>query len=243
LLRRPPGREAYPGDVFYVHSRLLERACKLSDDLGGGSLTALPIIETQAGDVSAYIPTNVISITDGQIFLETDLFNSGIRPAINVGLSVSRVGGSAQTKATKAVAGQLKLSLAQYREMAAFAGFGSDLDKATQEQLANGERQTEMLKQPQYSPLAMEEQVVIIYASTPQKERDSWLRQYELTDVGRYEEELLAYLHSSHQGIFDAIASSGKFEEETEQKLIAALDEFANIFQPSSKGGSSEEAA
>ena len=167
LLRRPPGREAYPGDVFYIHSRLLERAAKMSDALGGGSLTALPIIETQAGDVSAYIPTNVISITDGQIFLETDLFNSGVRPAVNVGISVSRVGGAAQTKATKAVAGTLKLNLAQYREMAAFAQFGSDLDKATQEQLANGARQTEMLKQPQYSPLPMEEQVVSIFACTP----------------------------------------------------------------------------
>ena len=169
LLRRPPGREAYPGDVFYLHSRLLERAAKMSDAQGGGSLTALPIIETQAGDVSAYIPTNVISITDGQIFLETDLFNSGVRPAVNVGISVSRVGGAAQTKATKAVAGTLKLNLAQYREMAAFAQFGSDLDKATQEQLANGARQTEMLKQPQYSPLPMEEQVVSIYACTPQE--------------------------------------------------------------------------
>jgi F-type H+-transporting ATPase subunit alpha len=171
LLRRPPGREAYPGDVFYLHSRLLERACKLSDELGGGSLTALPIIETQAGDVSAYIPTNVISITDGQIFLETDLFNSGIRPAINVGLSVSRVGGSAQEKAMKQVAGTLKLGLAQYREMAAFAQFGSDLDQATQEQLANGERQVEMLKQGQYSPMKMEEQVVSLYAATPQPRR------------------------------------------------------------------------
>jgi F-type H+-transporting ATPase subunit alpha len=242
LLRRPPGREAYPGDVFYLHSRLLERACKLSDEQGGGSLTALPIIETQAGDVSAYIPTNVISITDGQIFLETDLFNSGIRPAINVGLSVSRVGGAAQTKATKAVAGQLKLNLAQYREMAAFAQFGSDLDKATQEQLANGERQTEMLKQPQYSPLAMEEQVVVIYASTPQDERDSWIRKLDLEDVGRYEKELLEFMRSSHSGVLDVISSSGKFEDETEQKLIAALDEFANVFQPNA-GGRNEEAA
>jgi F-type H+-transporting ATPase subunit alpha len=232
LLRRPPGREAYPGDVFYVHSRLLERACKLSDELGGGSITALPIIETQAGDVSAYIPTNVISITDGQIFLETDLFNSGIRPAINVGLSVSRVGGSAQTKATKAVAGQLKLNLAQYREMAAFAQFGSDLDQATQEQLANGERQTEVLKQGQYSPLEMEEQVASIYASTPQTSRDSWIRQYELTDIQRYESEMLDWLRSNHAEILSAIRDSGKFEDDTEQKLIAALDDFANIFQP-----------
>ena len=232
LLRRPPGREAYPGDVFYVHSRLLERACKLSDDLGGGSITALPIIETQAGDVSAYIPTNVISITDGQIFLETDLFNSGVRPAINVGLSVSRVGGSAQTKATKAVAGQLKLNLAQYREMAAFAQFGSDLDQATQEQLANGARQTEVLKQGQYSPLAMEEQVASIYASTPQTSRDSWIRQYELTDIQRYESEMLDWLRSNHAEILSAIRDTGKFEDDTEQKLISALDEFGNIFQP-----------
>ncbi len=232
LLRRPPGREAYPGDVFYVHSRLLERACKLSDELGGGSITALPIIETQAGDVSAYIPTNVISITDGQIFLETDLFNSGVRPAINVGLSVSRVGGSAQTKATKAVAGQLKLNLAQYREMAAFAQFGSDLDQATQEQLANGARQTEVLKQGQYSPLAMEEQVASIYASTPQTSRDSWIRQYELTDIQRYESEMLDWLRSNHAEILSAIRDTGKFEDDTEQKLISALDEFGNIFQP-----------
>ncbi len=242
LLRRPPGREAYPGDVFYLHSRLLERACKLSDTLGGGSLTALPIIETQAGDVSAYIPTNVISITDGQIFLETDLFNSGVRPAINVGLSVSRVGGAAQTKATKSVAGQLKLNLAQYREMAAFAQFGSDLDKATQEQLANGERQTEMLKQLQYSPLAMEAQVVTIYASTPQRDRDSWIRKYEQQDIARYEQELLDFMRSSHAEILDEIRNSGKFADETEQKLIAALDEFSDVFQPSSSG-SEEEAA
>jgi F-type H+-transporting ATPase subunit alpha len=243
LLRRPPGREAYPGDVFYLHSRLLERACKLSDDLGGGSLTALPIIETQAGDVSAYIPTNVISITDGQIFLETDLFNSGIRPAINVGLSVSRVGGAAQEKATKSVAGQLKLNLAQYREMAAFSQFGSDLDKATQEQLANGERQTEILKQPQYTPLSMAEQVVVIYASTPQDERDSWVRQYELGDVGRYEAELLDFIRSSKSDVLEAIEGSGKFDDDSEQKLIAALDEFANVFQATATGAGGEEAA
>jgi F-type H+-transporting ATPase subunit alpha len=242
LLRRPPGREAYPGDVFYLHSRLLERACKLSDELGGGSLTALPIIETQAGDVSAYIPTNVISITDGQIFLETDLFNSGIRPAINVGLSVSRVGGAAQTKATKSVAGQLKLNLAQYREMAAFAQFGSDLDKATQEQLANGVRQTEILKQPQYTPLSMAEQVVVVYSSTPQKERDSWVRRYELADIGRYEAELLEFMRSSKSDILEAIESSGKFEDETEQKLIAALDEFRDVFQATGSAGGEEAA-
>jgi F-type H+-transporting ATPase subunit alpha len=233
LLRRPPGREAYPGDVFYVHSRLLERACKLSDELGGGSITALPIIETQAGDVSAYIPTNVISITDGQIFLETDLFNAGVRPAINVGLSVSRVGGAAQTKATKSVAGQLKLNLAQYREMAAFAQFGSDLDKATQEQLANGERQTEILKQGQYSPLAMEEQVVSIYASTPQRDRESWIRHLALSDIRRYEHELLDWMRGHKSEILETIRKTGKFEPETEQKLIAALDEFGEIFEPS----------
>jgi F-type H+-transporting ATPase subunit alpha len=233
LLRRPPGREAYPGDVFYLHSRLLERAAKMSDECGGGSLTALPIIETQAGDVSAYIPTNVISITDGQIFLETDLFNSGIRPAVNVGLSVSRVGGAAQTKATKSVAGTLKLNLAQYREMAAFSQFGSDLDKATQEQLANGERQTEMLKQAQYSPMSMEEQVVSIYSCTPAQARDSWVRPYRLADLGRYEHEMLEYIRSNHAGILDDIRESQKLEDATKQKLGAALDEFAGVFQPS----------
>jgi F-type H+-transporting ATPase subunit alpha len=233
LLRRPPGREAYPGDVFYVHSRLLERAAKLNDDLGGGSLTALPIIETQAGDVSAYIPTNVISITDGQIFLETELFNSGIRPAINVGISVSRVGGAAQTKATRAVAGKLKLSLAQYREMAAFAQFGSDLDKATQEQLANGQRLTEILKQGQYQPLPMEEQVLSIYSATPQEGRESWVRKLDVGDIGRYEAEMLGFMRTSHADLLGTIRDTKKLEEDVEQKLIAALDEFANIFQPS----------
>jgi F-type H+-transporting ATPase subunit alpha len=233
LLRRPPGREAYPGDVFYVHSRLLERAAKMSDECGGGSLTALPIIETQAGDVSAYIPTNVISITDGQIFLETDLFNSGIRPAVNVGISVSRVGGAAQTKATKAVAGQLKLNLAQYREMAAFAQFGSDLDKATQEQLANGQRLTEMLKQPQYAPMPMEEQVISIYAATPQDERDSWVRKLEGADLQRFESEMLAHIRAHHSEILETIRKSQRLEEEVEAQLIAALDGFAEIFQPS----------
>jgi F-type H+-transporting ATPase subunit alpha len=237
LLRRPPGREAYPGDVFYVHSRLLERAAKMSDAEGGGSLTALPIIETQAGDVSAYIPTNVISITDGQIFLETDLFNSGIRPAVNVGISVSRVGGAAQTKATKKVAGTLKLNLAQYREMAAFSQFGSDLDKATQEQLANGERQTEMLKQPQYSPMPMEEQVVSIYACTPPSGRDSWVRPLELGDVSRYEGEMLEYIRTRHGDVLKGIRDSGVLDEENEQKLAAALDEFAGVFAPSSGSG------
>jgi F-type H+-transporting ATPase subunit alpha len=239
LLRRPPGREAYPGDVFYVHSRLLERAAKMNDELGGGSLTALPIIETQAGDVSAYIPTNVISITDGQIFLESDLFNSGIRPAINVGISVSRVGGAAQVKAMKGVAGTLKLGLAQYREMAAFAQFGSDLDKATQEQLANGERQTEMLKQGQYQPMPVEEQVISIYVCTPQEERDSWVRGIETEDVGRYEQEVLAYLRAGHADILAGIREGGTLSDENEQKLIGALDAFADIFQ----GGKSTEAA
>ncbi len=237
LLRRPPGREAYPGDVFYLHSRLLERAAKMSDEAGGGSLTALPIIETQAGDVSAYIPTNVISITDGQIFLETDLFNSGIRPAVNVGISVSRVGGAAQTKATKKVAGKLKLNLAQYREMAAFAQFGSDLDKTTQEQLANGARQTEMLKQGQYSPLPMEEQVVSIYAATPQEGRTSWVREYELSDLGRYERELHAYLRANHAEILKAIRESGNLSDDVERKLRDALDAFKGIFQPARRGG------
>jgi F-type H+-transporting ATPase subunit alpha len=233
LLRRPPGREAYPGDVFYLHSRLLERAAKMSDAQGGGSLTALPIIETQAGDVSAYIPTNVISITDGQIFLETDLFNSGVRPAVNVGISVSRVGGAAQTKATKTVAGKLKLNLAQYREMAAFAQFGSDLDKATQEQLANGERLTEMLKQPQYKPMRMEEQVVAIYSATPQEGRASWVRDYPVEDIGRYEAEMLAYVRTQHPEVLASIASSGRLDDDVRAKLDAALDAFAQVFQPS----------
>ena len=245
LLRRPPGREAYPGDVFYLHSRLLERAAKLNEDYGAGSLTALPIIETQAGDVSAYIPTNVISITDGQIFLESDLFNAGIRPAINVGLSVSRVGGNAQTKATKKVVGPLKLNLAQYREMAAFAQFGSDLDKTTQEQLANGERQTEILKQGQYSPLPMEEQVVSIYAATPQEGRESWIRRYELPDIGRYEQELLEFMRTDHPEILEVIRSTGQLDDATAERLNAALDEFANEFEPSagSQAATEEEAA
>src|SRR5215475_8816389 len=234
LLRRPPGREAYPGDVFYLHSRLLERAAKMSDEHGGGSLTALPIIETQAGDVSAYIPTNVISITDGQIFLETDLFNSGVRPAVNVGISVSRVGGNAQTRATRKVAGKLKLNLAQYREMAAFSQFGSDLDKATQEQLSNGERQTEMLKQPQYQPMPMEEQVVSIYAATPQEGRPSWVRELPVSELLRYEREMLEFMRTRHGAVLEAIAKTGKLEEDVERKLAAALDEFAPIFQPAS---------
>ena len=195
LLRRPPGREAYPGDVFYLHSRLLERAAKMNEDNGGGSLTALPIIETQAGDVSAYIPTNVISITDGQIFLETDLFYQGIRPAINVGLSVSRVGSAAQTKAMKKVAGSIKLELAQYREMAAFAQFGSDLDASTQKLLARGARLTELLKQPQYQPMPIEEQVASIFAGT-----QGFLDSVEVQDVVRYEAAMLSFLRSEQAG-------------------------------------------
>jgi len=233
LLRRPPGREAYPGDVFYLHSRLLERAAKLDDSLGGGSLTALPIIETQASDVSAYIPTNVISITDGQIFLETDLFNAGVRPAINVGISVSRVGGDAQTKAMKSVAGQLKLALAQYREMAAFAQFGSDLDRATQEQLANGARQTEMLKQGQYQPLPVEEQVVSIFACTPPAGAEkSWVRDLALADIARYEQEMLAYMRSEHAELLQRIRESGRLDEAAAGDLARALDSFTNVFQP-----------
>jgi len=235
LLRRPPGREAYPGDVFYLHSRLLERAAKLNDELGGGSLTALPIIETQANDVSAYIPTNVISITDGQIFLETDLFNSGVRPAINVGISVSRVGGAAQIKAMKKVAGTLKLNLAQYREMAAFAQFGSDLDKATQEQLANGERQTEILKQPQYQPLPAVEQVISIFAASPQPGRKSWVRDLPVSDVRRYEAEMLAHMRANHAGLIGKIQASGQIGGDEEKALAAALDQFAQAFQPSAK--------
>ena len=237
LLRRPPGREAYPGDVFYLHSRLLERAAKLHDGLGGGSLTALPVIETQANDVSAYIPTNVISITDGQIFLETDLFNSGIRPAINVGISVSRVGGAAQIKAMKKVAGTLKLNLAQYRDMAAFAQFGSDLDKATQEQLANGERLTEILKQGQYQPLPAVEQVVAIFAATPQPGRKSWVRDLDLSDIRRYEQEMLAWMRTEQKALLAKIAETGQLGDAQEKALAAALDQFANHFQPSRKLG------
>src|SRR5213592_1870589 len=224
LLRRPPGREAYPGDVFYLHSRLLERAAKMNEDNGAGSLTALPIIETQAGDVSAYIPTNVISITDGQIFLETDLFYQGVRPAINVGISVSRVGSAAQTKAMKKVAGPIKGELAQYREMAAFAKFGSDLDATTQRQLARGERLTELLKQPQYSPLSVEEQVAVVYAGTR-----GYLDNVPTAQVGRYEQELLANLHGKHQGLLDKIRVE-KDLKNVEDDLKAALAAFADSF-------------
>src|SRR5579871_3397945 len=225
LLRRPPGREAYPGDVFYLHSRLLERAAKMNDDYGGGSLTALPVIETQANDVSAYIPTNVISITDGQIFLESDLFFQGIRPAVNVGISVSRVGGNAQIRAMKQAAGTLKQDLAQYREMAAFAKFGSDLDAVTQRLLARGDRLTELLKQPQYAPQSVEEQVCSLYAGTR-----GYLDGIATADVGRFQEELLARLHSQHQDLLDAIRDQKTLNEEIEGKLKAALDAFAASF-------------
>ncbi len=225
LLRRPPGREAYPGDVFYLHSRLLERAAKLNSDNGSGSLTALPIIETQANDVSAYIPTNVISITDGQIFLETDLFNSGIRPAVNVGLSVSRVGSAAQTKAMKKVAGSMKGELAQYREMAAFAKFGSDLDAATQRLLNRGARLTELLKQPQYSPLLMEEQVFIIYAGTR-----GYLDKVELKSVTRYEKELLAHLRGSKKDLLAKLRDKKELTEEIEGEIKSTLEAFTSKF-------------
>ncbi len=226
LLRRPPGREAYPGDVFYLHSRLLERAAKVSDELGAGSMTALPIIETQAGDVSAYIPTNVISITDGQIYLETDLFYSGVRPAINVGLSVSRVGGAAQTKGMKQVAGQLRLDLAQYREMAAFAQFGSDLDAATQAQLARGERLVELLKQAQYRPFGVVQQVVSIYTGVK-----GHLDDIPVKDIRRFEDQFLNFMEEKKKDIMDAIANDKKVSDETEEKLKAAIQEFKGLFK------------
>ncbi len=225
LLRRPPGREAYPGDVFYLHSRLLERAAKLSDECGAGSLTALPIIETQAGDVSAYIPTNVISITDGQIYLESDLFYSGVRPAINVGLSVSRVGGAAQVKAMKQVAGTLRLNLAQYREMAAFAQFGSDLDKATQMQLARGERLVEILKQPQYRPLPVEKQVLVIFAAN-----NGYVDDCPVSALGRYEAELTVFFDSRKAEILREIREKKAIDDVLRGKIIAALDEFKKEF-------------
>ena len=225
LLRRPPGREAYPGDVFFLHSRLLERAAKLNDDFGAGSMTALPIIETQANDVSAYIPTNVISITDGQIFLETDLFYQGIRPAVNVGLSVSRVGSSAQIKAMKQVAGKIKGELAQYREMAAFAQFGSDLDASTQQLLRRGERLTELLKQAQFSPLKVEEQVVVIYAGV-----NGYLDNLEVSQVGAFEQGLLEKVHGSHSEILDAVRAEKELSETTEAALKKVVDEYAASF-------------
>ena len=228
LLRRPPGREAYPGDVFYLHSRLLERCAKLSDELGAGSMTGLPIIETKGNDVSAFIPTNVISITDGQIFLETDLFNSGVRPAINVGISVSRVGGNAQIKAMKSVSGRLRLDLAQYRELEAFSAFGSDLDKASKAQLERGARLVELLKQGQFSPMPVEKQVVSIWAGT-----NGFLDIVPVGDIRRFEAEFLDHLSRSHQGIYDAILSTGKLEDGTIEQLTNAIGEFTNRFQTS----------
>ncbi|MBN8956898.1 MAG: F0F1 ATP synthase subunit alpha, partial [Rhizobiales bacterium] len=225
LLRRPPGREAYPGDVFYLHSRLLERAAKMNDEKGAGSLTALPVIETQANDVSAYIPTNVISITDGQIFLETDLFYQGIRPAVNVGLSVSRVGSAAQTKAMKKVAGRIKGELAQYREMAAFAQFGSDLDATTQRLLNRGARLTELLKQPQFSPLKMEEQVVVIYGGV-----NGYLDALPINRVRAFEQGVLSYVRDKHPDILDDVRKSGDLSDATAEKLKKATDEFAKSF-------------
>lgn len=226
LLRRPPGREAYPGDVFYLHSRLLERAAKLSDELGGGSLTALPIIETQAGDVSAYIPTNVISITDGQIYLETEMFNSGFRPAVNAGLSVSRVGGAAQIKAMKKIAGPIRVELAQYRELAAFAQFGSDLDDDTKEKLAQGERLKEILKQPQYQPMPVQYQVIIIYAAT-----NKYLLDIPAADILRFEKELFEYIDTKYPEIPSGIASEKQMTPEIEEKLKKAITEFKASFK------------
>jgi F-type H+-transporting ATPase subunit alpha len=225
LLRRPPGREAYPGDVFYLHSRLLERAAKMNDEFKGGSLTALPVIETQANDVSAYIPTNVISITDGQIFLETDLFYQGIRPAVNVGLSVSRVGSAAQTKAMKKVAGRIKGELAQYREMAAFAQFGSDLDATTQRLLNRGARLTELLKQSQFSPLSMEEQVCVIYAGV-----NGYLDPLPVDRVRAFEDGLLGLLRNQHADILNAIRSSRDLDDATGGKLKGVVDAYAKTF-------------
>jgi F-type H+-transporting ATPase subunit alpha len=228
LLRRPPGREAYPGDVFYLHSRLLERCAKLSDDLGGGSMTGLPVIETKGNDVSAYIPTNVISITDGQIFLETDLFNSGVRPAINVGISVSRVGGSAQVKAMRAVAGSLRLNLAQYRELEAFAAFGSDLDAASKAQLARGSRLVELLKQPQYQPFPVERQVASIWAGTTGQ-----LDDVPVEDIRRFETEFLDYIARNHKGIFDTIAETKQLSDDTVTALKDAIEAFKKQFEKS----------
>lgn len=227
LLRRPPGREAYPGDVFYLHSRLLERAAKLAK---GGSITALPIIETQAGDISAYIPTNVISITDGQIFLETELFNAGIRPAVNPGISVSRVGGSAQIKSMKTIAGPLRIEYAQYKELASFAQFGSDLDKETKAQLSKGERIVEMLKQPQYAPMKVEEQVLIIFAVS-----NNYTADIEVSDLKRFEKELIEYAHLGHAELLDELKNTKKFDKELMQKTGAAIDEFKHSFKPTQK--------
>ncbi|MBW1918777.1 MAG: F0F1 ATP synthase subunit alpha, partial [Deltaproteobacteria bacterium] len=227
LLRRPPGREAFPGDIFYNHSRLLERAAKLNDELGGGSLTALPIIETQAGDVSAYIPTNVISITDGQVYLEPGLFFSGVRPAINVGLSVSRVGGAAQTKAMKKVAGSLRLDMAQFRELEAFAQFGSDLDKATQRQLERGRRLVEVLKQPQYQPMPAAKQVMILFAGA-----QGYLDEWPVESIGDYEKQMLDFMESRHRELLDEIEEKKDIDDEMEEKLKKVLDEFKTLFHP-----------
>ncbi|MBA3691050.1 MAG: F0F1 ATP synthase subunit alpha, partial [Actinobacteria bacterium] len=235
LLRRPPGREAYPGDVFYLHSRLLERAAKLNDELGGGSLTALPIIETKGGDVSAYIPTNVISITDGQIYLEPELFFSGVRPAINVGISVSRVGGAAQIKAMKKVAGRLRIDLAQFRALEAFAQFGSELDKASQQQLSRGARVVEILKQPQYQPAPVERQVVMIYAAT-----GGYLDAHPVADAKRFVTGLTEYLDTRNQEILEAIRSTGELSEETEASLKAAIEAYAETFVPTGEDTGSE---
>jgi F-type H+/Na+-transporting ATPase subunit alpha len=235
LLRRPPGREAYPGDVFYLHSRLLERAAKLSDAKGGGSLTSLPIIETQAGDISAYIPTNVISITDGQIFLEADLFNSGFRPAINVGNSVSRVGGSAQIKAMKQVAGTLRLDLAQFRELQAFAQFGSDLDKATQAQLARGQRLTEILKQPQYRPMDVDKQVLVIWAAT-----NGYVDDIAIDDVRRFESGLLSFVENSHPGLLADIKEKKSLTDEIKSGLKQVLEDFKDIWQQQQETAAAE---
>ena len=226
VLRRPPGREAYPGDVFYLHSRLLERAAKLSDELGGGSLTALPIIETQAGDVSAYIPTNVISITDGQIYLEPDLFNSGVRPAVNVGISVSRVGGSAQVKAMKSVAGRLRLDLAQYRAMETFAQFASDLDAATQQQLARGQRTVEILKQPQYRPVPVEKQIIAIYAVT-----NGYLDDLDISEVGKWERGFLGFVESRFDDVLIGLRQEGKLTEDIEGRLRHSIEEYNEVFE------------
>ena len=228
LLRRPPGREAYPGDVFYLHSRLLERSAKLNKDHGGGSLTALPIIETQAGDVSAYIPTNVISITDGQIFLESDLFYKGVRPAVNVGISVSRVGGSAQIKAMKQVAGTLKLDLAQFRELEAFAAFGSDLDKTTKAQLSRGQRLVEILKQDQYTPYQVEDQVIAIYSAT-----NGYIDKFAVEDVKRYESEMLQFLKQKYGDLVKGIRESAAIKDDAKKTLNEALEEFGHVFKPS----------
>ena len=228
LLRRPPGREAYPGDVFYLHSRLLERAAKLNDENGGGSLTALPIIETQAGDVSAYIPTNVISITDGQIFLESELFNSGIRPAVNPGISVSRVGGNAQIKAMKKVAGALRLAYAQYKELQSFSQFGSDLDKDTRDRLEKGARIVEVLKQPQASPIEVENQVMIIYAVN-----NNFMNDIAIEDIQEFEADFYIFMRNSHPEVGNDIKKTGKLSDENEQNLRAAIEEFKTRFKNS----------